>query len=98
MKMQILQIVFFLLLLISCCSYGKCGPVGSFVPDFCCFKFVQKPIKFRQIRGYFPTSSLCPKPGAIFVTYKGKQLCVKPQDKWVTNYIIQLDITKFNFF
>ncbi|XP_066222393.1 regakine-1-like [Saccopteryx leptura] len=53
----------------------------------CCVSFVPRPIPFRRMKDYRETSVICPTPGIIFTTIRGRQICADPRDIWVQQYI-----------
>ncbi|XP_014342903.1 C-C motif chemokine 3-like [Latimeria chalumnae] len=57
------------------------------VPSTCCFSYQTQQIPMRAIRDFFYTSSTCSKPGLVFITRKGRQACVNPEDRWVKDYL-----------
>ncbi|XP_022521184.2 C-C motif chemokine 3-like [Astyanax mexicanus] len=62
------------------CVEGQHGAKG---PKTCCFSFYQKRIPARNIVNYEETDFGCPKPALIFITRKGKRVCVNPKLGWV---------------
>ncbi|XP_005986932.1 C-C motif chemokine 4 homolog [Latimeria chalumnae] len=60
---------------------------GTNTPSFCCFSFQTRRIPMRAIEDYFYTNTNCSTPGLVFITKKGRQACVNPEDQWVKDYL-----------
>ncbi|XP_040856375.1 C-C motif chemokine 3-like [Ochotona curzoniae] len=65
-------------------------PLGADTPSSCCFSYVSHPINYKFITDYFETNSQCSKPGVIFLTKKGRQVCADPNEAWVQKYMADL--------
>uniref|UniRef100_A0A8B9X851 C-C motif chemokine n=1 Tax=Bos mutus grunniens TaxID=30521 RepID=A0A8B9X851_BOSMU len=61
-------------------------------PTDCCFSFVSRQIPRKFVDDYYETSSQCSKPGIIFKTKRGRQVCADPSEDWVQEYIIDLEL------
>ncbi|XP_066222392.1 C-C motif chemokine 15 [Saccopteryx leptura] len=46
----------------------------------CCYSYTSRRIPCLFMNDYIETSSGCSKPGAIFITKRGKHICVDPSD------------------
>ncbi|KAF5916062.1 regakine-1-like [Diceros bicornis minor] len=57
----------------------------------CCFSYISRKISLRFVKDYYRTSDLCPMPAVVFLTGKGRQVCVNPGVAWVQEYITYLD-------
>ncbi|XP_055984053.1 regakine-1-like [Sorex fumeus] len=57
----------------------------------CCISFLPRKIPLKFVESYVRTSNLCSKPGFIFQTKRGRQICADPKQDWVKKYIQQLD-------
>ncbi|XP_054989873.1 regakine-1-like [Sorex araneus] len=57
----------------------------------CCFSFLTRKIPLQFVESYARTNNSCPKPGVIFHTRRGRQICADPKQDWVKNYIQRLD-------
>uniref|UniRef100_A0A4W2E860 C-C motif chemokine n=1 Tax=Bos indicus x Bos taurus TaxID=30522 RepID=A0A4W2E860_BOBOX len=73
-----------------------CLPLATAVstnnPTDCCFSFVSRQIPRKFVDDYYETSSQCSKPGIIFKTKRGRQVCADPSEDWVQEYIIDLEL------
>ncbi|XP_068835145.1 C-C motif chemokine 3-like [Capricornis sumatraensis] len=65
---------------------------GAITPADCCFSFVSRQIPRKFVDDYYVTSSQCSKPGVIFWTKKGRQVCADPSEDWVQEYITDLEL------
>ncbi|XP_043758934.1 C-C motif chemokine 14-like isoform X2 [Cervus elaphus] len=86
--------VSFLLLLSTTVALGsenESSSKGLYHPTECCFTYTRRAIPRQLISSYYETSSLCSKPGIIFVTRKGLYVCANPHDGWVWDYIKELE-------
>uniref|UniRef100_A0A8C0XM25 C-C motif chemokine n=1 Tax=Castor canadensis TaxID=51338 RepID=A0A8C0XM25_CASCN len=59
-------------------------------PSDCCFSYISRKIQCSNMEDYFLTSSGCSKPGIIFLTIKGKQVCADPRDSSVQDCMRKL--------
>ncbi|XP_006048116.1 C-C motif chemokine 3 isoform X1 [Bubalus bubalis] len=66
--------------------------VGTNTPTDCCFSFVSRQIPRKFVDDYYETSSQCSKPGIIFKTKRGRQVCADPSEDWVQEYITDLEL------
>ncbi|XP_004449496.1 C-C motif chemokine 3-like isoform X1 [Dasypus novemcinctus] len=57
---------------------------------FWTIKEIMIPRKF--VDDYYETSSQCSKPGVIFQTKRGRQICANPDEAWVQKYITDLEL------
>uniref|UniRef100_A0A8D2B8P6 C-C motif chemokine n=1 Tax=Sciurus vulgaris TaxID=55149 RepID=A0A8D2B8P6_SCIVU len=64
---------------------------GPYYPSECCFTYISHKLPRHQIMDYYETSSECPKSGVVFITKKGHSICANPRDKWVQDYIKDLE-------
>uniref|UniRef100_A0AAX7VI87 Chemokine interleukin-8-like domain-containing protein n=1 Tax=Astatotilapia calliptera TaxID=8154 RepID=A0AAX7VI87_ASTCA len=64
-------------------------------PDNCCFKFYPRRIRANLVESYYMTDHRCPKPAAIFITKKGRSLCMDPSLSWVDSIMKTLDESTF---
>ncbi|KAL0968255.1 hypothetical protein UPYG_G00264360 [Umbra pygmaea] len=60
-------------------------------PKKCCFEFVDRQISRKRVVSYTMTSQQCSNPAVLFKTLKGGQVCARPSEKWVKDYIQFLD-------
>ncbi|XP_059990468.1 C-C motif chemokine 14-like [Lagenorhynchus albirostris] len=60
---------------------------GPYHPTECCYSYLTRPIRKHWISRYYETGGLCSKPGIVFITKNGRQLCANPSDDWVQDYI-----------
>ncbi|XP_027717410.1 C-C motif chemokine 4 homolog [Vombatus ursinus] len=85
-----LTVFFILIILIP----GFCFETEMFakhdIPNACCHTYARRQIPYRLVVDFYETSSLCPKPGVIFLTNKGHQICANPRSEWVQSYIFSL--------
>ncbi|NP_001290987.1 uncharacterized protein LOC105018542 precursor [Esox lucius] len=59
-------------------------------PKKCCFDFVERPIPKQRVVSYTMTSQQCANQAVLFRTQR-RQVCARPSDKWVKEYMIFLD-------
>ncbi|XP_029469897.1 C-C motif chemokine 4-like [Rhinatrema bivittatum] len=78
------------LLLAVLCSEVSSAPVGTHIPTSCCFSYTSKRIPRGNILAYFYTNSMCPQPGVIFITKKGREVCANPGEIWVQGSVNDL--------
>ncbi|XP_062072501.1 C-C motif chemokine 3-like 1 [Lepus europaeus] len=67
-------------------------PLGADTPTACCFSYTSRQIPYKFIADYFETSSQCSKPGVIFLTKRGRQVCADLSKAWVQGYINDLEL------
>uniref|UniRef100_A0A8W4F7B7 C-C motif chemokine n=1 Tax=Sus scrofa TaxID=9823 RepID=A0A8W4F7B7_PIG len=67
--------------------------VGADTPTACCFSYTSRQLPRKFVADYFETSSQCSKPGVIFQTKKGREVCANPEDAWVQEYISDLELS-----
>uniref|UniRef100_A0A2R8N0J1 C-C motif chemokine n=1 Tax=Callithrix jacchus TaxID=9483 RepID=A0A2R8N0J1_CALJA len=106
MKVSVAGITFFLLITItlgtktefSSETGGKQKVVkilksvgGPYQPSECCFAYTTHRIPRQRIVAYYGTNSQCSKPGIVFITKRGKSICTNPSDKWVQDYIKDME-------
>uniref|UniRef100_A0A8D0UKR3 C-C motif chemokine n=1 Tax=Sus scrofa TaxID=9823 RepID=A0A8D0UKR3_PIG len=72
--------------------YPVLHTVVSIPPD-CCLAYTTRRIPRKLVQDYYKTSSYCSKPGIIFQTKKGRQICANPEEAWVQEYIIDLKLS-----
>lgn len=66
--------------------------VGADTPTACCFSYAARQLSRKIIADYFETSSQCSKPGVIFQTKRGRQVCANPSEDWVQEYVTDLEL------
>lgn len=66
--------------------------VGADTPTACCFSYVARQLSRKIVADYFETSSQCSKPGVIFQTKRGRQVCANPTEDWVQEYVTDLEL------
>uniref|UniRef100_G3U0E4 Chemokine interleukin-8-like domain-containing protein n=2 Tax=Loxodonta africana TaxID=9785 RepID=G3U0E4_LOXAF len=81
-----------LLCIAALCTHVFSTPIGADSPTACCFSYVSRQMKFKSITDYYETNSQCSKPGIIFITKKNQQVCAKPSEAWVQEYITNLEL------
>ncbi|KAI5932910.1 C-C motif chemokine 3-like 1 [Manis javanica] len=67
-----------LLLTAAFCSQTYPALFGANTPTACCFFYVSRKIPRKFVDNYYETSSQCSKPGVIFQTKRGRQICADP--------------------
>ncbi|NWI57131.1 CCL4 protein, partial [Calyptomena viridis] len=87
--MKVFAALWALLLIAASFSQTSSGPVGSDLP-ICCFKYARQELPRGRIRHHYSTSTSCPRPGIVFITKKGHQVCANPSDTWVQRYLQSL--------
>nr|XP_014342826.1 PREDICTED: C-C motif chemokine 5-like [Latimeria chalumnae] len=87
--MKVVLVAAVVLVLAAFCSETQAAD-GACVPSICCFSYQTQRIPMRAIEDYFYTSSKCSMPALVFITKKGRQACVNPEDKWVKDYLKSL--------
>ncbi|XP_032136723.1 C-C motif chemokine 3-like 1 [Sapajus apella] len=81
-----------LLCTMALCSQVFSAPPGADTPTACCFRYISRKIPQNFIADYFETSSQCSKPGIIFLTKRGRQVCADPSQEWVQKYVSDLEL------
>ncbi|XP_036766920.2 C-C motif chemokine 3-like [Manis pentadactyla] len=81
-----------LLLTAAFCSQTCPALFGANTPTACCFFYVFRKIPRKFVDNYYETSSQCSKPGVIFQTKRGRQICADPGKVWVREYITYLEL------
>uniref|UniRef100_A0A2I3SR46 C-C motif chemokine n=1 Tax=Pan troglodytes TaxID=9598 RepID=A0A2I3SR46_PANTR len=74
------------------CTMALC-PLAADTPTACCFSYISRQIPQNFIADYFETSSQCSKPGVIFLTKRGRQVCADPSEEWVQKYVSDLELS-----
>ncbi|NXO01325.1 CCL4 protein, partial [Rhinopomastus cyanomelas] len=80
------------ILIAAFCYQTSTSPIASDPPTSCCFSFTLRKLPRQLITEYYETNSQCPKPGIVFVTKKGREVCAKPEQDWVQDYLRELDL------
>ncbi|XP_004449497.1 C-C motif chemokine 3-like isoform X2 [Dasypus novemcinctus] len=81
-----------LLLTTALCSQTCSALFGANTPTSCCFSYIPRQIPRKFVDDYYETSSQCSKPGVIFQTKRGRQICANPDEAWVQKYITDLEL------
>ncbi|XP_064191989.1 uncharacterized protein LOC135255141 isoform X5 [Anguilla rostrata] len=68
-------------------SSGK----GSSAGADCCTNYETKNIPLAMVVSWHKTSSSCGKAAYVFVTKRGKHICMDPTDAWVRSHAAQVD-------
>ncbi|KFV69567.1 C-C motif chemokine 4, partial [Dryobates pubescens] len=79
-------------LIAAFCYQTSAGPIGSDPPTSCCFSYVARQLPRSFVVKYYDTSSQCPKPAVVFVTRKGREVCANPEERWVQQYVNDLEL------
>ncbi|KAM9044384.1 C-C motif chemokine 3-like [Megaptera novaeangliae] len=74
------------------CSQVFSAPLEADTLTACCFSYTAWQLPRKFVADYFETSSQCSKPGVIFQTKRGRQLCANPSEDWVQEYITDLEL------
>ncbi|XP_043859522.1 uncharacterized protein LOC122755267 [Dromiciops gliroides] len=59
------------------------------IPNACCHSYTRQ-IRYSLVMDFYETSSQCLKPGIIFLTNRGRQICADPRKEWVQVYMFSL--------
>ncbi|XP_077605818.1 C-C motif chemokine 3-like [Crocuta crocuta] len=81
-----------LLLTAALCSQTWSSFFGADTPTSCCFIYISRQIPRKFVVDYYETSSQCSKPGVIFQTKRGREICADPREAWVQEYITNLEL------
>ncbi|XP_008066837.1 C-C motif chemokine 3-like [Carlito syrichta] len=81
-----------LLSVMALCNQVFSVPFGADTPTACCFTYIARQIPQKFIADYYETSSQCSKPGVIFLTKRGRQVCANPSEDWVQEYVTNLEL------
>ncbi|XP_007517052.2 C-C motif chemokine 3-like [Erinaceus europaeus] len=81
-----------LLLLNKTFSQTCAASFGADTPTACCFSYISRQIPRKFVDDYYETSSHCSKPGVIFQTKRGRQICANPSESWVQKYVTDLEL------
>ncbi|XP_035273437.1 C-C motif chemokine 3-like 1 isoform X2 [Anguilla anguilla] len=57
----------------------------------CCTRYERKRIPLSMVVSWHETSSSCAKAAVVFVTKRGKHICVNPSEGWVRSHMTQVD-------
>ncbi|XP_035273435.1 C-C motif chemokine 4-like [Anguilla anguilla] len=57
----------------------------------CCTSYATKKIPLAMVVSWHKTSSSCAKAAYVFVTKRGKRICVDPTDGWVRSHAARVD-------
>ncbi|XP_038615672.1 C-C motif chemokine 3-like [Tachyglossus aculeatus] len=61
------------------------------VADACCVNYSPKRIPLNRVISFsMSNSSICSKPGVMFITVRGRIACANPGTKWVQQYMKHL--------
>ncbi|KAI1890074.1 hypothetical protein AGOR_G00169470 [Albula goreensis] len=53
----------------------------------CCMRYETKRVPLAMVVSFYRTSSSCAKPAFVFVTKRGKHICVDPSTAWVNSHV-----------
>ncbi|XP_051848411.1 C-C motif chemokine 3-like isoform X1 [Antechinus flavipes] len=87
-----ISLAVFSILIISIPGFGfESETYGRYdIPQSCCHSYSLRKIPYKIVTDFYETSSLCHKPGVIFITQKGFQICANPSNEWVQKYMFKL--------
>ncbi|XP_060613713.2 C-C motif chemokine 4-like [Anolis sagrei] len=68
------------------------APLGSDPPTSCCFTYTLRKIPRSHVVDYYETNSRCSQPGIVFITRKGREVCSNPAERWVQEYVNELEL------
>ncbi|XP_016117496.1 C-C motif chemokine 8-like [Sinocyclocheilus grahami] len=77
-----------LFLVIFCSKQGTSYPVAPAAPVWCCFDFIDFQIPAKKIVSAVETDSRCPIPAIVVMTPR-TQFCVKPDEAWIKNAMLE---------
>nr|XP_006990125.1 C-C motif chemokine 8 isoform X2 [Peromyscus maniculatus bairdii] len=90
--MKISAMLLCLLLVAATISPGEMAePDEVPLPVACCFSVISRKIPLRRLQSYTKTSTQCLLTAVIFKTKLGREICVDPKQKWVTDSMKFLD-------
>ncbi|XP_072519142.1 C-C motif chemokine 4-like [Salminus brasiliensis] len=81
-----LLLVSAVVVLLSMVTFSEGMRYGS-GPKSCCFDFTRQPVKLSMVKSFSYTSQQCSKEAVLFIMKKGRQVCAKPSDPWVQEYM-----------
>ncbi|XP_068945309.1 C-C motif chemokine 4-like [Petaurus breviceps papuanus] len=85
--MKVSVVALSILMVMAFSSLASSVPMGVNSPISCCFSHVRQQIPRKFVIDYYETNSLCLRPGIVFKTKKGRQMCANPSDDWVQKYM-----------
>ncbi|XP_003792614.1 C-C motif chemokine 22 [Otolemur garnettii] len=81
-----------LVLLMVALQTTEAGPYGANVEDsICCRDYLQRPLPWRMVQSFYPTSKSCRRRGVVLVTTRNREICADPWLPWVKKIIKRLD-------
>ncbi|XP_009643383.1 C-C motif chemokine 4 homolog isoform X1 [Egretta garzetta] len=80
------------MLIAAFCCQTSAAPIGSDPPTSCCFTYTSRQLPRSFVVEYYETNSLCSQPAVVFVTRKGREVCAKPDEDWVQQYVNDLEM------
>ncbi|XP_019401992.1 PREDICTED: C-C motif chemokine 4-like [Crocodylus porosus] len=89
--MKICVPVVMILLISAFCSQASSAPVGSDMPNSCCFSYTSRKPPRNLVVKYYSTNNKCSWQAVVFITKKGREICSNPEDSWVQMYMNSLE-------
>ncbi|NWW42487.1 CL3L1 protein, partial [Pedionomus torquatus] len=71
------------LFVVVLCYQVSSSPISVNLSGLCCLQYMTKELPSNRVVMYEHTGSHCSQPAVIFTTVRRKQVCVKPDEKWV---------------
>ncbi|QDQ69221.1 CC chemokine vCCL2 [Colobine gammaherpesvirus 1] len=68
------------------------GLTGLYQPR-CCNGYQRRPLPWWLMESWSPTSQSCHKSAVIFLTKKGRQVCMDPSKDWVQKLMQRVSVT-----
>ncbi|XP_009643384.1 C-C motif chemokine 4 homolog isoform X2 [Egretta garzetta] len=76
------------MLIAAFCCQTSAAPIGSDPPTSCCFTYTSRQLPRSFVVEYYETNSLCSQPAVV----KGREVCAKPDEDWVQQYVNDLEM------
>ncbi|NXP11240.1 CCL4 protein, partial [Thinocorus orbignyianus] len=71
------------LLVAVLCYQVSSSLISVNLSGLCCFRYMTRKLPLNRVVKAEHTGSNCSQPAVIFTTVRGRQVCVRPDEKWV---------------